>query len=300
MKKSKYNYKRYAPLYIMLLPAVLLVFFFSYVPLPGIIMAFMDYDFVQGFSSPFVGLENFKTLFTMPAFGKSIINTLYISCLNLVIGFPAPIIFALLLNEMRIKWFKKTVQTVSYMPYFLSWISVIGIATAIYSNYGIINDIRIALFGEETERIMLLGEQWFFVPNIVILSIWKGIGWNSIIYLASITSIDPGLYEAAHIDGAGKFRQCIHITIPGIMPTVVVLLILQAGSMLSDNFDLVYGLQNPFIDFEVISTMIYKAGITQGDYSMAATLGLFQGVIGFMLIFLANTISKKVNNYSIW
>lgn len=306
-QKSKYflgykkqELKRYLPVYLMMLPGILLVFVFNYCPLPGILIAFMDYDIMAGFGSDWAGLKNFVELFSIPSFGQSILNTLLLSFLNLVIGFPMPIILALLLNEARCKIFKRTVQTISYMPYFISWIAVIGIASSVFSIYGIVNDVRVALFGEGTERIMYLSLQELFVPNVIMLSVWKGAGWGTIIYLAAITSIDPSLYEAATVDGAGKFKQCWHITLPGLAQTIIILLILQIGNMFYDNFDLIYGLQNPFIDFDVISTKSYSEGITQGKYDLAAALGLFQGLIGLTLVTTANKISKKINGYSMW
>lgn len=297
---KKQDVKRFMPVYLMMLPGILLVFVFNYLPLPGILIAFMDYDIMAGFKSPWAGFANFAELFAIPSFGQSILNTLYISFLNLVIGFPAPIILALLLNEVRNKVFKRTVQTISYMPYFLSWIAVIGIASSLFSVYGIVNDVRVSLFGPETDRIMFLSLQEMFVPNVLMISIWKNVGWSTIIYLAAVTSVDMGLYEAATIDGAGKFKQCWHITLPCLAPTIMILLILQIGNMFYDNFDLIYGLQNPFIDFDVISTKSFKEGLTQGKYDMAAALGLFQGLVGFVLVTTANRISKKINGYSLW
>ena len=296
----KQELKKFTPVYLMMLPGIALVFIFSYLPMMGIVISFMDYDLIKGFESDWGGFANFADLFAIPSFGKSIFNTLYISFLGLLISFPAPIVLALLLNEVRAKVFKRTVQTVSYMPYFLSWIAVVGISTSLFSIYGIVNDVRVALFGENTERIMFLAQQDFFVPNVILTSVWKNVGWNTIIYLAAVTSIDPSLYEAATIDGAGKFKQCIHITIPCISETIIILLVMQIGNMFKDNFDLIYGLQNPFIDFDVISTKIYKEGITQGAYDLATALGLFQGVLGLVLVSLANYTSKKINGYSIW
>ena len=298
--KSRYLINRYGPIYAMLIPAFILVFVFMYVPMPGILMAFMDYDFILGFDSPWVGLANIKNILFVPEFSKAITNTLMISCLNLLISFPAPIIFALLLNEIvNVPW-KRFVQTVSYLPYFLSWMAVVGLASTIFGFYGPINDVRTMIFGEEVERIMYLAKQNVFIGNILGLSLWKGLGWNSIIYIATITGINPDLYEAAQIDGAGKFRQCIHVTIPGLRHTIVMLFIISIGGIFNDNFELIYGLDNVFIDFDVISTLVYKRGITQGDYSTSTALGFVQGGMGFILMMIANQISKKVNNVAIW
>lgn len=298
--KISLSFKKNIFLYALLLPALVLTLVFSYFPMPGVIISFMDYDIFKGFSSPWVGLANFKELFSLPMFTKATFNTVYISFLNLVIAFPAPIIFALLLNELKGKVFKRVVQTVSYLPHFLSWIAVIGMAHSVYSTYGIINDLRVAVLGEGAERIRFLADQGFLIPNIMILTLWQCVGWSSIIYLAAITGIDAQLYEAAQVDGANRFQQCIHITIPSILPTAVMLFLLQIGSIFKDNFDLIYGLQNAYIDFETISTIVYKQGIQNGNYSMSTAIGLFQGGIGFVLVVIANYLSKKINDVALW
>ena len=298
--KMSLAFKKNIILYMLLLPLLVLTFYFNYLPMPGVIFSFMDYDIFKGYSSPWVGLANFKELFQLPLFTKASINTIYLSVLNLLIVFPVPIVFALLLNEIKCSMFKRVVQTVSYLPHFLSWIAIIGMAHSVYSTYGIINDLRVMILGENAERIRFLASQDFFVPNVIILSLWKGVGWSSIIYLAAISGVDSELYEAAAVDGANRFRQCIHITLPSILPTAVMLFILQIGSIFKDNFDLVYGLQNAFIDFETVSTVVYKQGITGGNYSMATAIGLFHGVVGFILVILANTFSKKINNVALW
>lgn len=299
-QESNFEYfKRHWMLYLFLLPGMLLVFIFNYIPLPGLYISFLDYDYLLGFKSSFVGFQNFIEIFKIPEFSQSIINTLQISVLNLIIVFPIPIIFALMLNEISKGFFKRFVQTVSYLPHFLSWIAVIGITTSVLGSYGIVNDIRVAIWGEGVERTLYLTKQELFVPIVIILNIWKTLGWNSIIYLAAISGIDASLYEAAIIDGAGKFKQCIHITIPSILPTIVILFVLQIGRLFQSNFELIYGLQNVFINYEVISTMIYKQGITQGNYAISTAFGFMQGLIGMALVLLSNWVSKKVNNISI-
>jgi len=300
MKKIDYIKKNYG-LYIMLLPALILTFVFSYLPMPGILVAFKDYNPFKGpFGSPWSGFDNIRRMFFLPGITKAIWNTLSLSIYTLVVSFPAPIIFALLLNEIRISWFKRTVQTISYLPYFLSWISVIGIAINLYSLYGPINDLRVAIGGPGTERILYLADPGFFIPNILILTVWKTLGWDSIIYLASITSIDPQLYEAAIVDGASKLRQTWHITLPGILPTIMILLILRLGGLFNSNFELVYGLQNPFIDYEVISTVVYKMGIQQADFALATAVGFMQGLVALLLTVMANKGSKMVSGMGIW
>ena len=286
--------------YLFLLPAVILVFVFGYLPLPGLYMAFTDYNPFRGiFDSPFVGLKNIIDIFSIPEFSKSILNTIELSVLNLIIVFPLPIVFALLLNEVKSNIFKRFSQTVSYLPHFISTIAVVGIASTLYSSSGIVNDIRVALFGAETERILFLGQQNFFVPNVVILTLWQSLGWSSIVYLSTISGIDPSLYEAAIIDGASKWRQCWHITLPALSTTIILLFILKIGQFFTSNFDLIYGLQNVFIDFEVISTTIYKQGITQGNYSVATAFSFVTGFLSVILIMGANAVSKKINETSL-
>lgn len=291
--------KKNKMLYIFLIPGIILVFIFSYCPLPGLLMSFMDYDMFKGFKSDWVGLDNIISIFTVPEFSKAILNTVWLSFLGIVIGFPLPIIFALMLNELKDGMFKKFTQTVSYLPHFLSTIAVIGMAVSIFSEYGILNDLRIWLFGDDTPRELFLTKQNFFVPNILILSNWKGLGWSSVIYLAAISGVDSSLYEAAIVDGAGKFRQCLHITIPSISTTIIMLFILRIGSLFNSDFELIYGLQNVYIDFEVISTVIYKQGITGGNYSVSTAFGFVQGLISLILVLITNSISKRVDDVSL-
>ncbi|MBB6735574.1 sugar ABC transporter permease [Cohnella sp. CBP 2801] len=294
MKKDKY-------LYILLAPAILFVFVFVYMPLPGIMVAFKDYDVFKGFwGSDWVGLEHIREVFELPMIGDAVVQTLLISTLTLLVCFPAPILLALLLNELRLKLFKRVAQTLLYLPHFLSWISVIGIAYAFYSIYGPLNDIRLWLFGADTERVMFLANQNFFIPNVLLLSLWKETGWSTVIFLASIAAVDPQLYEAAYIDGAGRFKQTIHITLPSILPTVMIMLIFQLGNLFQSNFELIYGLQNPFVNTEVISTVIYKQGIQQGAYALSTALGFIQGLIAFILTVAANFLSKKLTSSGIW
>lgn len=291
--------KKNKALYLFLVPAIVLTAVFSYAPMPGLLISFMDYDMFAGFKSPWVGLENIKAIFTVAEFTQSIKNTVWLSFLNIVIATPLPIIFALMLNEIKDGYFKRFTQTVSYLPHFLSTIAVIGLATSIFSEYGIINDIRIKLGGPETERILFLTLQKMFVPNVMFIGIWQGMGWSSIIYLAAISGVDSSLYEAAIVDGAGKLRQCWHITLPAISQTIIMLLILSIGGLFNSNFDLIYGLQNAYIDYEVISTVIYKQGITAGNYSVSTAFGFMQGLISVILVLGANWLSKKIDDVSI-
>lgn len=297
-KKTWINVKKNKIAYLFLLPAVLSVLIFNYIPMPGMLLAFMDYDIFLGFKSPWIGFENIKRLFEIPEFTQSIINTLKISLLNKAINDPLVIIFALMMNELKNGLFKRFTQTVSYLPHFLSTIAVVGIATSVMSYYGMLNDLRIWM-DADAQRVLWLTKQELFIPIIIFLGGWKGLGWGSIVYLATLSGIDPSLYEAAIIDGAGKARQCWHITLPGLSRVIIMCFIMGIGHLFSSNFDLIYSLQNPYIDFEVISTVIYKKGITQGNYHMSTALGFVQGMISMVLVLGTNKISKMINDVSI-
>ncbi len=280
-------------LYLMLLPAVAVMLIFKYLPMGGLLMAFEDYSPFKGiFGSKWVGFANFVKIFTQPKFTTAIRNTLVVSLLDLVIGFPAPILLALLINELENKVFKRIVQTVSYLPHFLSWISVVGIVSILFGRDGIVNDIRIALGAQE--RIVFLAKQEWFIWFLLGTMVWKETGWGTVIHLANLSSISPDLYEAANIDGANRLQQIRYITIPHMMPTVIVLLIFKMGTLFSSNFELIYGMQNPYIDFEVISTIVFQTGIKTGNYSVATAIGLMEGLVALILVLGSNWISKKV------
>jgi putative aldouronate transport system permease protein len=300
-RKLSGGFRKNSFLYILILPSVILTFIFAYLPMPGILAAFKDYDLFRGlYASPWVGLKHIKEIFQVPELLNSILNTFQLSVLTILIGFPAPIILALLLNELKNGIFKRTVQTISYLPHFLSWISVVGIIYALFAPYGPVNDVRIMLLGENTERVMFLSKQNLFIPFVLLAGVWKEVGWGTIVYLAALTSIDPQLYEAAVMDGAGKIKQMIYITLPGIKVTAVILLIFNLGTLFKSNFELVYGLQNAYINYDVISTIVYTRGIQQGNISMAAALGFMEGLVAFVLTVVSNTISKKVSDIGIW
>ena len=224
-----------------------------------------------------------------------------LSIVNLVFTFPAPIIFALLLNELRVERFKKIVQTISYLPHFISWVIILGFVKQMTAlDGGIINEIKLALFGGEP--VMFLAEEKYFLPIIVITNLWKELGWNTIIFLAALSGIDAELYEAAAIDGADRLKQALHVTLPGIMPTIVILLILSLGYIFGTNFDQVYNLINVHIQdkVDVLETYVFREGIQKARYSFAAAVGLFQGFISFVLLSITNKLSSKLTDISIW
>lgn len=283
-------------------PAILLTFTFSYLPMFGNIIAFQDFDIVKGFlSSPFVGLKHFKEIFNDPHALMAIKNTLILSSVNLVFTFPAPIILALLFNELKTMWVKRTVQTISYLPHFISWVIIAGLVKQLTAlDGGTINEIKVALFGGEP--VMFLAKSELFLPIIVITNIWKEVGWNTIIFLAALSSVDPQLYESAAIDGAGRLKQAIHITIPGILPTIIILLILNLGHLFGTNFDQVYNLINVHIQdkVDVLETYVFREGIQRARYPFATAVGLFQAAISFVLIAVTNKLAKKLTEISIW
>lgn len=283
--------------YLMLLPAIVLTIIFSYIPMYGLIMAFQNFNIFKGYlGSEWVGLKHFIYIFSKSDFLDSISNTLIISVLKLALCFPAPIILALLINELKVGRFKKTVQTISYLPHFLSMMAVCGFIHMVFGRDGFINDLRVWL-GES--RITYLAEQNLFIWFVVGTLLWKETGWGTVIHLATISSISPDLYEAATIDGATRMQRIRYITLPHMLPTVSILLIFQMGSLFSSNFELIYGLQNPYIDFDVISTVIYNYGIRGGKYSMATAFGLVEGIVALILVLVSNKISKKISGNGI-
>jgi putative aldouronate transport system permease protein len=295
--------KKYWALYIMILPAIIGYSIFCYVPMYGITIAFKDFSFVKGiFWSPWVGFKHFQSLFD-PILGKYFFrafkNTLVISFLKLIVGFPAPIILAILFSELPFKRFKKFAQTVAYLPNFISWVIIAGIMTSLLSLDGPVN-VVLGWFG--INSIQFLTEVGWFVPVLIISEIWKSVGWNSIIYLAAITAIPEDLYEAAKVDGANRFQRIIHVTLPSMLPTVTMLLILNVGSLMNTNFDQIYNLYSPAVYSvgDVIETYVYRTGIMDGQFSFATAVGLFLNLINFSLLFFANWSSKKLNGTGIY
>ena len=299
---GKNSFNKNIPFYLILIPAVVTVFMMQYLPMFGLVIAFKDYKPRLGiFGSPWAemnGFANFVQIFQTPAFLDSVWNTLWLNVLSLVFSFPAPIILALLINEVGHKGFKRTVQTISYLPHFLSIAAVTTIVNQLLGSYGLLNAL-LRTFG--INPVFLLEKEGAFLPAYVITEIWQTVGWGTIVYLATITGINSDLYEAAQIDGANRFQQVMSITFPSILPTTMILLIMKMGKLFGSSFEMVYGLQNPVAwTKDVIATAIYKYGIGQGEYGVSTALGLLQGVIAFGLTFIANAISKKVSDVSMW
>ncbi|GGH77201.1 putative aldouronate transport system permease protein [Pullulanibacillus pueri] len=287
--------------YFFLLPGIIWFVIFSYIPMYGITIAFKDFNFVQGIlGSPWAGLKYFHQFFNYYQSKEIIRNTIVISLMKLLIGFPMPIILALLLNEIRISKFKKTVQTISYLPHFISWVVVVTLLQRLLTPYGGPVNELIAAMG--LDRIQFLGNINYFYQLIISSDIWKGVGWGAIIYLAAISGVDTQLYEAAKMDGANRFRQMWHVTLPSIRGVMVILFILACGGIMSAGYEQLLLMNTPATTSigNVLDVYVIKAGLEQGRFSYATAVGLFQGIIGLILIIAANQISKKVNETSLW
>lgn len=294
------DFKRNKNLYIMLLPVVLYYVIFNYLPMYGAQIAFRDYKPRNGIlGSDWVGFQNFISFFRGVYFTRLIRNTLLINILNLLIGFPAPILLALLLNEVRLVRFKKVVQTISYLPHFISTVVIAGMILQFVSTEGFITKLLTAFgFGKSN----MLTDPAMFRPIYIISEIWQSIGWGSIIYIAAIAGISSELYEAAKIDGAGRLKQVLHVTIPGILPTIITMLILRIGTMMSLGYEKIILIYNSSIyeTADVISTYVYRKGLVDMDYSFSTAVGLFNSLINLILLFMANKVCRKLTESSLW
>jgi putative aldouronate transport system permease protein len=290
---------RYA--YLLIIPGVLFFIIYRYIPMLGNVIAFQDYSPFLGFTgSEWVGLRHFKTIFEDPEVVRVLFNTLTFSFLQIVFAFPAPIILSLMLNEVRREFAKRFIQSVVYLPHFLSWVIVVGITMIFFRNDGIINNFMGTYFGYDL--VHYLTEPALFKPMVIFQVIWKEVGWGTIIFLAAIAGIDPNLYEAAVVDGAGRWRKLWHITLPAMRSVIAILLILRLGDVLDTGFEHIFLMLNPFNmeQGNVLDTYVYFKGIQQGDYSFATAVGLFKGLIGMILIIGANKLSKKLGEEGIF
>jgi putative aldouronate transport system permease protein len=288
-------------LYLMIVPVLLFYLIFCYIPMYGVIIAFKDFKPGLGiFGSGWVGIDNFVDFFTGPYFLRIFSNTLIISVSSIIFGFPAPILLALLLNEVRLKKFKSLVQTVTYMPHFISLVVVCGIILQFTSSSGVITSVLNTLFGTPLKNMMGFPDN--FVPVYVISGIWQEVGWGSIVYLSAITAIDTQLYEAASVDGAGRFRQMWNITLPGILPIIMIMLILRLGNMMTVGFEKIILLYNPAVysTADVISSYTYRKGLEEFSWSYSTAVGLFNSVINYAFLITANWLSNKYNNTGLW
>ncbi|TDF94524.1 sugar ABC transporter permease [Paenibacillus piri] len=289
-------------LYLMLLPVIGFYLLFKLAPLGGEIIAFKNYRFADGiWGSDWVGLKHFNSLFASKEFYIVLKNTLLLNVYSLVFGFPAPIILALLLNEVRVEWYKRIVQNFLYLPHFISWVVLGGVLITILSPArGVINSILTKGLG--LEPVYFLGDTFWWPITFVLSGIWREAGWGTILYLAAMANVDPQLYEAAKMDGAGKLRQIWHITLPGIRSTVAILLILKVGHMMDVGFEQIFVLQNDMVlgISDVISTYVYRVGLLSAQYSYTTALGLFQSLIALILVITVNKIVKSLGEKGLW
>ena len=291
-------YKEY---YLMLIPGILFFLVFCYGPMYGLVIAFQDYYPLKGVTgSKMVGLKHFRALFTDPFFLSVLKNTIVISFYKLLVCFPAPILLCLALNEISNYRFKKIAQSVSYLPHFVSWVVVSGIIIEFLSPSR--GPINILLQNLGMEPIFFVAEPKYFRGVLVLSDLWKSVGWGSIVYLAAVTSVDPTLYEAAEMDGAGRIKKIIHVTIPALAPIITVMFIMESGKILNDSFEQVYNFLTPstYAVGDVISTFVYRMGIQKMQYSFTTAVDLFKNIISFMLVVMTNYIARKTNEYALW
>ncbi|WP_191275140.1 ABC transporter permease [Neobacillus kokaensis] len=288
-------------LYILLIPGLLYFIIYRYVPMAGNIIAFQDYSAFQGFlHSEWVGLKHFKTIFEDQEVIRVLWNTLYLSFLQIVFAFPVSIILAIMLNEVRSNVYKRIVQSIVYLPHFLSWVVVIGIVTILLKSNGIVNKLLESLFG--MDPVPFLQDPNWFMPLVVLEVIWKESGWGTIIFLAALSGISPSLYEAAAVDGASRMQQIWHITLPALKSTIIILLILRLGSVLDVGFEQIYLMLTPFTMKvgNVLDTFVYLKGIQNSDFSFATAVGLFKSFVGLILIVGANRLAKRFGDQGVY
>ncbi|MFD0717556.1 ABC transporter permease [Paenibacillus sp. GCM10027626] len=300
-KRVAKDFKKNKWIYFMLLPIMAYYVIFHYLPMYGVQIAFKNFSASQGiWSSPWAGFDHFQSLFNSFYFYRILTNTLLISLYDLIFAFPASIVLALLMNEIRQSWYKRTVQSLTYMPHFISLVVVVGIILDFLSSDGLINNIYTALSGKDS--ILFMQRSEFFRTIYIGSGIWQQVGWGSIIYLAAISNLDPSLYEAAKVDGASRFKQLLHITLPGLIPIITILFILRIGSLMVVGDEKILLMYNSSIyeTADVIGTYVYRKGILSADYSYSAAVGLFNSVINFVLLVFANSFSRKLNGNSLW
>lgn len=298
---SFYGYKKYFSLFVMFIPAIIYFFVFKYIPMYGVTLAFKDYNISKGIlGSEWIGLEHFRKLMKTSTFTRAVRNTIIISFGKIIFGFPAPIILALLLNEVKNLKFKKVVQTISYMPHFLSWVILAGVFNQFFSpSNGVVNYL-LGLIG--IEPIYFLASNDWFRKIVVGTSVWQGVGWGTVVYIAAISGINPEYYEAAECDGATRFQKMFKITLPLLAPTIAVLFILRVGSVLDAGFDQVFNMYSQVVyeSGDIIDTYVYRVGMGNMKYDRATAVGLFKNAIGFVLVVFTNFVSKKLSGSGVW
>lgn len=288
------------PFHLMLLPAVILVILFKYIPLAGLSIAFQDYSALYGiFDQEWCGWENFSYIFSLSTFPRVIYNTLFIAIMKIAAGIIVPVTVALLLNEVRHTAYKRTVQTIVYLPHFISWVALAGIFLDVLGMDGIVNNLLSAM---GMNKIYFLGDANIFPFTMVLTDVWKTFGWNTIVYLAAITGISPELYEAAALDGAGRFKQIIHVAIPSILPIVLLMTVLSIGNVLRAGFDQIFNLYSPLVysTGDIIDTFVYRMGILSAQFGPATAVGLFQSVVSCILIVTGYWVAERFAGYQVF
>lgn len=300
MKQLLANYRQNKLLYWLILPSLIFILIFNYIPMGGLIIAFQDYSFTRGiWGSEWIGFENFTDFFSGMYFGRTLGNTLALSGLDLLFNFPAAILLALMLNEVRSTRFKRTIQTVSYMPHFISMVVAAGLIKEFCDSSGVISSLAVQLGGKPQSYI---SQPQYFRSIFTISEIWKSVGFNSIVYLAALSGISEELYEAARIDGAGRWRQLFHVTFPGLLPTIIIMLILRCGAIMNVTFEKVLLLYSPstYSTADIISTYVYRMGIIKQKIGFSTAVGLFNSVISLILVLGVNKLSKVYTETSMF
>ena len=299
-KCAKGEWKRNLPLHLLLLPPVLLTIIYKYIPMVGVVMAFENYMPARGlFRSAWVGWRNFRFLFMMPGFTTAIWNTLIIATGKIVLGIVVPVTFSLMLNDLKSQRLKKGIQTVVYMPHFISWILMAGIINRILAPSGLLNQLIVALGGQSK---VFLADKSIFRAILWITDVWKEFGYGTIVYLAAICGIEENLYEAAMVDGAGAWRQLVHVTLPGLVPTIVLMTVLSLGNVLNAGFDQVFNLYSPIVyeTGDIIDTFVYRLAFNNAQFSVSTAAGLFKSVISCVMIVISYAISYRVIGYRVF
>ena len=301
VKKKKKSLYRTRELHVMLIPAVVFTTVFAYLPIFGLVMAFQDFKPLMGFrESPFVGLKQFQYIFTMPSFRTAFVNTMIISFFKIILSILVPLILSLMLNEVTKSWSKRSVQTIVFIPYFFSWAILAGMILEIFAYDGIINNTMMHLFGMEPTAFLVSNK--YFRTIIIGSDVWKGMGYNTVLLLAAITNVDPTLYEAAQVDGAGRWKQVLHVTLPSILPMVAVLTVLGLGNILNAGFEQILIMYNPTVErtVDILDTLVYRLGMTSHQYSAAAAMGLFKSVISLIFVGTSYLILYKKSDYRVF
>ena len=300
VQRKKKNWQKDWQLHLMILPGLLFILIFKYVPLGGITIAFKEFLPGKGiWGSPWVGLENFEYMLALPDTKRVMWNTLFIAAAKILINFPVPIIISILLNEVKNHRFKRSVQTIIYLPYFISWVILAGIIQDLFAKEGLINQF-LGIFG--AEPVFFLGNKYAFLGVLIGTDVWKNFGYNTVVYLAAITGIDETLYEAAKIDGANRFQQIWNVTLPGIAPIVVLMMILNLGNVLNAGFEQIFNLYNPLVyeTADIIDTFVYRISLVEANYSLGTAVGLLKSVVSFILIVTSYKIANKYSDYTVF